>query len=67
VMLFDHADPTTLHWVLYDGAVPELAASARSAYEKLASSPSSRPRADDYQIDRAWAMLALQAMIEHGN
>lgn len=67
VMLFDHADQTTIHWVLYDGAHPEPAASACAAYTRLASRAASRPTATDYRIDRAWAVTAVQTLIADQN
>ncbi len=67
VMLFDRADADTIHWILYDGAVAEPAASARAAYDKLASSAAARPARGELRIDRAWAVIALQALIAGGN
>ncbi len=67
VMLFDRLDGDTIHWVLFDGAAPATAASSRAQYDKLASSPSVRPGPRELRIDRAWAVMALQALMAAGN
>jgi hypothetical protein len=67
VMLFDHADDETIHWLLYDGVVPEPARSARAAYTRLVSHDASRPKRDELRIDRAWALAAVQRLISDAN
>lgn len=67
VMLFDHVDNETIHWILYDGAHPEPAASARTAYARLDSRDASKPASTEYRIDRAWAVAAVQALIADQN
>lgn len=67
VMLFDRIEGDALHWILYDGAVPEAAKSPRSAYDRLAARAQSRPSAQELRIDRAWALGAVQRMIADGN
>jgi len=67
VMLFDRADEEAIHWILYDGAQPELATSPRAAYERLAARAASRPGPRELRIDRAWALAAVQRMIVDGN
>ena len=67
VMLFDRVDDETIHWILYDGAHPEAAASARAAYTRLAARPASAPAQGEYRIDRAWALTAVQTLIAAQN
>lgn len=67
VMLFDRADESAIHWILYDGAQPEAAKSPRAAYERLAARAASRPASHELRIDRAWALAAVQRMIADGN
>lgn len=66
VLLFERADDELLHWVRFDDGMPVPAASPRAAYAKLAESTSAPPY-DELQIDRAWAVLAVQQLIAAGN
>lgn len=70
VFLFDRIDrPAGLvHWVLFD----EGARSARTLESPLAGydrliATAKPPRADEVQIDRAWAVAAAQALIAAAN
>jgi len=69
ILLFAIADETVLRWVRFDasGRSPEPVASPRDAYERVASREASRPAAGEYQIDRAWAVDAVRAMIAAAN
>lgn len=67
VMLFDRLEGDKIHWVVFDGAVPEPAASAKAAYDRLAARAASRPAPSELRIDRAWAVDAVQRMIADGN
>jgi hypothetical protein len=69
VLLFAIADEHVLRWVRFDayGRSPEPVASPRDAYERIASREASRPAPDEYQIDRAWAVEAVRAMIAASN
>ena len=67
VLLFERADDQLLHWVRFDDGVPVPAASPRAAYAKLAASLASAPAHDELQIDRAWAVVAVQQLIAAGN
>ena len=67
VLLFDHLDrdASVIHWLLFDGSVPEAVASPLSAYTKLVDRAG--PTADELQIDRAWAVEAVRRMLEDAN
>ena len=69
VLLFDRIEADMLRWVLFDaaGALPKSVASPRDAYEGIAVRDASRPGPGEYQIDRAWAVDAVQAMITATN
>lgn len=69
VLLFDRLDGAELRWVLFGaaGQLPKAMASPRDAYERLSTRDASRPGPDDFQIDRAWAVDAVQAMIATAN
>ena len=69
VLLFDHVEDATIHWVLFDagGRAPRAMASPLSAYARVAGREASRPASSQYQIDRAWAVTAVQAMIAAAN
>jgi hypothetical protein len=65
VLLFDRLDADELRWVLFDpaGRLPKTMSSPRDAYQRVAAREASRPAPTEYQIDRAWAVAAMQAMI----
>lgn len=63
VLLFDALDGDTIRWLLLDGAAVEPMASTRANYDKL----SHRDAPRDLLIDRAWAVPAVQHMIENAN
>ncbi|HEU0030724.1 MAG TPA: CpXC domain-containing protein [Kofleriaceae bacterium] len=73
VLLFDRIEPANdthpalIHWVLFDeqGREPRAQASPIAQYEKLVSRAAPGP--DELQIDRAWAVAAVRAMIEGAN
>jgi hypothetical protein len=69
VLLFDRLDGDELRWVLFDaaGQLPKAMASPRDAYARIADRDASRPGPTEYQIDRAWAVGAVQAMIATTN
>lgn len=70
VLLFERVDRDAriVHWIRFgDAGEPELVASSLDAYERLAAHTSSRPRSNEYQIDRAWAVAAIQTMISTAN
>ncbi|HEY4058643.1 MAG TPA: CpXC domain-containing protein [Kofleriaceae bacterium] len=67
VLLFDRVDGEKIQWVLFDGARPEAAASAKAAYDRLAGRNASAPKTDELRIDRAWAVAAVQALIADQN
>lgn len=65
VLLFDRVDGEDLRWVLFDaaGRLPKAMASPRDAYERIAARHASRPKPTEVQVDRAWAVDAVQRMI----
>jgi hypothetical protein len=69
VLLFEAIDREAgrIHWVRHDEDGVRRVASALAAYEKLAATEASRPAASELQIDRAWAVAAVQAMIARAN
>jgi hypothetical protein len=69
VLLFDRIDGDVLRWVMFDaeGRTAREVASARAGYERIAARDASRPSAAEVQIDRAWAVRAVQAMIAAAN
>jgi hypothetical protein len=69
VLLFDRLENDELRWVLFDaaGRLPKAMASPRADYERLAAREASRPAPSEYQIDRAWAVAAVEAMIVASN
>jgi hypothetical protein len=61
-------DGAVLHWILVEpGGAARPVASKLDAYERIAARASSRPGPDERQIDRAWALAAVQQMVEAGN
>jgi hypothetical protein len=69
VLLFSHVEADVLHWLLFDaqGGTARPVASPRAAYERIAARAASRPPPNEVQIDRSWAVTAVQAMIAAGN
>ena len=69
VLLFESIDREAgrIHWVRHDEDGVRRVASALAAYEKLVAAEASRPAAAELQIDRAWAVAAVQAMIARAN
>ena len=67
VMLFHGVDEAALHWLLFDGDAPRAVASPVASYARLATRVESRPAHDELQIDRAWAVTAVQQLIASGN
>ena len=68
VLLFERVDRDAgvIHWVMFDGA-PRPVASPLDAYDKLVSRAHDNPSSNELRIDRAWAALAVQAMIANAN
>lgn len=67
VMLFQRVDESAIHWLLFDDEEPRQVASPVASYARLAGRLESRPAHDELQIDRAWAVLAVQQLIASGN
>jgi hypothetical protein len=69
VLLFDRLDGDVLRWVLFeaDGRSAREVASPREAYARIAGRDASRPAIVEVQIDRAWAVKAVQTMIAAAN
>jgi hypothetical protein len=61
-------DGEVLHWILVepDGAARQVA-SKLEAYARIAARAASRPGPDEREIDRAWALAAVQKMVEAAN
>jgi len=68
VLLFERVDRDAgvIHWVMFDGA-PRPVASPLGAYDRLVARTHGKPPATELRIDRAWAALAVQAMITNAN
>jgi hypothetical protein len=68
VLLFERVDrdARVIHWVMFDGA-PRAVASPLDAYDRLLARAHGKPPASELRIDRAWAALAVQAMITSAN
>lgn len=68
VLLFEALDGDVIRWVLFD---PETGArgvaSPRAAYDRLVGRTHARPAAGELQIDRAWAVEAVRAMIANAS
>lgn len=70
VLLFDalDRDAGVLHWLLFDDrGDAQRVASPLAAYTKLASRTHGRPGHGERQVDRAWAVEAVRAMIAAAN
>jgi hypothetical protein len=65
VLLFDHADGV-IHWVMF-GTEPRAMQSPLAAYERLSARTQARPKPGERQIDRVWALAAVQQMMRGGN
>jgi hypothetical protein len=68
VLLFERVDRDAgvIHWVMFDGP-PRPVASPLDAYDRLVARTHGKPPASELRIDRAWAALAVQAMITNAN
>jgi hypothetical protein len=68
VLLFERVDrdARVIHWVMFDGA-PRPVASPLDAYDRLVARAHGKPSVRELRIDRAWAALAVQAMISDAN
>ena len=65
VLLFERAEGDILHWLRIDErGLAIRTASSRAVHEKIAAPPPGRA---DVQIDRAWAIAAVEAMIQSQN
>ena len=64
VLLFDTVDAGLVHWLRFEPGGVTRTASALAALEKLAPR---RGEPSELQIDRAWAIAAVEAMIHGGN
>ena len=67
VLLFQHVDEAAIHWLRFDDDEPRQVASPVASYARLAARLESRPAHDELQIDRAWAVIAVQQLIASGN
>lgn len=71
VLLFDRLDRDAgvIHWILFDEdhEAPRTVKSELEQYERLAAHAASKPSADELQIDRAWAVGAVQQLIAAEN
>jgi len=67
VLLFDHVDGSTISWVLFEAAGARAMISPLGAYTKLVARTQARPGLRELQIDRAWAIEAVRAMIADAN
>lgn len=67
VLLFQRVDEAAIHWLLFDDDEPRPVASPVAAYARLADRLESRPAHGELQIDRAWAVIAVQQLIASGN
>lgn len=69
ILLFDGVDRDAgvVRWIRHDDEGPRRVASALAAYEKLAAREASRPAPHERQIDRAWAVEAVRAMVASSN
>jgi hypothetical protein len=66
VLLFDHVESERIHWVMF-GTEPRMMQSPMAAYERLAARTQARPKPGERQIDRVWALAAVQQMMRGGN
>ena len=66
VLLFDHLDGSVVHWVMF-GTEPRGCGSPLAAYERLSARTQARPKPGERQIDRVWAVAAVQQMMRGGN
>lgn len=67
---FERLDPDAgvLHWIVIEpGGAARPVASKLEAYARIAARAASRPGPDERQIDRAWALAAVQTMVEAAN
>jgi len=69
VLLFDAHEGEHVHWILFDedGRAPQRVSSPFASYEKLAAREHGRPKSAELQIDRAWAVAAVHAMVADAN
>lgn len=69
ILLFDSVDREAglLHWIRHDDDGPRRVSSSLAAYDKLAARDASRPARDEWQIDRAWALQAVQSLMASAN
>jgi hypothetical protein len=64
VLLFERLEADVIHWLRFDAQGATRTASARAAYDKLVAPP---PKRGEVRIDRAWAIAAVEAMIQSQN
>ena len=64
ILLFEAADADTISWLRFAPEGIVKVASARAQYDKLVAPP---PKARDLEIDRAWAIAAVERMIQSAN
>ena len=67
VLLFQRVDEDAIHWLRFDDDEPRQVASPVASYARIAARLESRPAHDELQIDRAWAVIAVQQLIASGN
>ena len=68
VLLFERLDRDAgiIYWVMFDEE-PHEVASPLLAYDRLLARTAGKPASTELRIDRAWAALAVQAMIADAN
>jgi hypothetical protein len=68
VLLFVTTDAELIHWILFDkGRAPEHVSSPLASYEKLAARRQGAPKPGELRVDRAWAVGAVETMINDAN
>jgi hypothetical protein len=66
VLLFDRVEDERIHWVMF-GTEARAMQSPMAAYQRLAARTQARPKPTERQIDRMWAVAAVQQMMKGGN
>jgi hypothetical protein len=67
VMLFDRSEDGVIHWVQFEHGAAVPVASPLAGYERFAAREASRPQPREVRIDRAWAVKAVQTLVQSIN